>query len=66
MSQNQSKTEYLEVYVTEGEGDKAFWTKIGAAWPHKDQEGFSIHLTALPIDGKLTVRKPRRNDRERS
>ena len=21
------------------EGQKAFWTKIGAAWPHKDAEG---------------------------
>lgn len=22
------------VFVVEGEGDKAFWTKIGAAWNH--------------------------------
>ena len=44
------------VYIVEGEGDKAFWTKIGAAWPQSD-EGFSIQLTALPITGRLVVRK---------
>ncbi len=34
-----------EVYlVREGvkEGDKAFWNKVGAAWPHKDGKGFAV------------------------
>jgi hypothetical protein len=30
------------VYVAEGEGDNAFWTKIGAAWSHDDGDGFNI------------------------
>lgn len=29
------------VYHVEGEGQKKFWTKIGAAWAHEDCEGFS-------------------------
>jgi hypothetical protein len=33
------------VYVAEGEGDKAFWTRIGAAWPHDDGKGFNISLS---------------------
>jgi hypothetical protein len=40
----------------EGEGDSAFWTKIGAAWAHEDSEGFNISLTAMPLNGRLVVR----------
>ncbi|KSV67270.1 hypothetical protein N182_34120 [Sinorhizobium sp. GL2] len=53
------------VYVVEGEGDNAFWTKIGAAWPHEDGDGFNITLKAMPIDGKLSLRKVKpKNDTE--
>lgn len=45
------------VYIIEGEGDDAYWNKVGAAWPHKDGDGFNITLTALPLDGRLSVRK---------
>lgn len=47
------------VYSVEGEGDSAYWTKIGAAWSHKDREGLNITLTALPLNGRLIVRKPK-------
>jgi hypothetical protein len=59
-----SKPDY-GVYVVEGEGDKAFWTKIGSAWSHRDGEGMNIILTALPVNGRLTVIKPKseRDDR---
>lgn len=30
------------VYIVEGEGDNAYWTKVGAAWAHKDGDGFNI------------------------
>jgi hypothetical protein len=50
------------VYIVEGEGKKAYWTKIGAAWEHEDGEGFNISLTCLPISGRLVVRKPSRDD----
>jgi hypothetical protein len=53
------------VYVVEGEGDNAYFTKVGAAWPHKDGDGFNITLTAVPLNGRLVVRKPKANaDRE--
>jgi hypothetical protein len=43
--------------VLDREGDKsAIWARIGAAWPHNDGKGFNITLTALPIDGRLSVR----------
>lgn len=47
------------VYVVEGEGESAFWTKIGAAWMHEDGEGYNIQLTAMPLNGRLVVRKPK-------
>ena len=40
------------------EKSKGIWTKIGAAWPHKDGKGFNLELELLPIGtGKLTVRE---------
>jgi len=52
------------VYNVEGEGKKAFWTRIGAAWAHDDGDGFTISLTCLPLDGRLVVRKPRKDDKK--
>ncbi|MQW85996.1 hypothetical protein [Sinorhizobium saheli] len=53
-----------DVFVVEGEGNNAYWTKIGAAWPHDDGDGFNISLIAMPIDGKLTVRKKKPKSNE--
>jgi hypothetical protein len=43
------------VYVVEGEGEKAFWTKVGAAWQHADGEGFNVSLSAISLNGRLVV-----------
>lgn len=51
-----------DVYVVEGEGETAFWTRIGAAWPHANGEGFNIQLTCVPIDGRLVIRKRKPKD----
>jgi opacity protein-like surface antigen len=42
-----------------GEGDSARWTKLGAAWAHKDGEGFNIQLNFMPLgaEGRFVVRK---------
>lgn len=43
--------------VQNRDGDKsAIWTKIGAAWPHSDGKGFNVQLSALPVDGRITLR----------
>ena len=44
------------VYVVEDEGEKAFWTKVGAAWAHGDGEGFNVTLTAIPVSGGIVIR----------
>ncbi len=39
---------------TEGKG---FWTKIGAAWAHKDGNGFDLLLNLVPLDGRIVMRE---------
>jgi hypothetical protein len=35
-----------------------FWQRVGTAYPRPDG-GFTIQLTAIPINGKLVVRPPK-------
>ncbi len=44
------------LYSVTGEGEKAFWSRIGAAWPHKDGNGYSIKLESFPLNGRLQMR----------
>lgn len=51
---------YYRVYVVEnpnGEDDEGFWTQIGVAFAHKDHKGMNIILRALPLDGRLVLRR---------
>ncbi len=41
-----------------GNGQKAFWTRIGSAWAHTDGQGFNIQLDSIPLDGRITLRVP--------
>jgi hypothetical protein len=40
-----------------GGGERTAWTRLGVAWAHKDGEGLNVTLTALPVDGRLVIRK---------
>jgi len=46
-----------EVFVVTGEGETAFWTKVGGVWPHDDDRGYNVELTALPASGRLVIRE---------
>ena len=46
-----------EEYQSNGKTGKR-WTKVGAAFPHKEGPGFSIELCAIPLDGRLVVLPP--------
>lgn len=37
-------------------GEKAFWTKVGAAWAHRDTKGISLQLEVVPINGRIVLR----------
>ncbi|MEE4212420.1 MAG: hypothetical protein V2I43_24515 [Parvularcula sp.] len=41
-----------------GEAEKANWTRIGAAWPHKDGKGFNLDLEYVPQKpGRIVLRE---------
>jgi len=43
--------------IDKGEGNKAFWCKVGSAWENGDGS-WNIVLDALPVNGKLNMRDP--------
>jgi hypothetical protein len=47
----------VEEYESNGKTQKR-WTRIGAAFPHKEGVGFNIELKALPVDGRLVALPP--------
>jgi hypothetical protein len=55
-SEKSSKAPTHGVFVVEGDGDAAFWTRIGAAWAHQDGHGFNLSLAAVPLSGRLVAR----------
>ena len=58
-----NKPTYLVYHIADrdqdnGEEKNGFWTKVGAAWPHKDGKGFNLFVDMLPLDGRLVLREP--------
>jgi hypothetical protein len=47
-----------------GEGQKAIWTRIGAAWPHGSGTGFNIQLEALPLGDRIVLTEPKADEAE--
>lgn len=47
---------HVAYHVREREGDKGFWTRIGAAWPHADGKGFNVQFDVIPLDGRIVLR----------
>jgi len=47
---------HIAYQVREREGQDSIWTRIGAAWQHKDGKGFNIAIEAAPLDGRITLR----------
>ena len=57
--------DFIAFHVLEGERGKKYWTRLGAAWAHRDGEGFNIQLDVMPVtgfDGRIVLRVPRADD----
>ena len=51
--------QYIAYQVRDrGEGEKGFFSRIGAAWSHKDGNGFNIQVESVPLDGRIVLRTP--------
>jgi hypothetical protein len=48
------KPSYIAYVVRDRKGEKDYWNKIGALFPHKDGKGFG-----LVLDGRLVLRLPK-------
>ena len=49
--------DFLAWHVTQ-KGEKSYWNKVGAAWAHKDANGYTIQLEVVPINGRIVLRQP--------
>ena len=47
----------VEKYEDEAGAEKSHWTRIGVAFPHKDGNGLNVELKAIPVSGKLVIRR---------
>ncbi|WP_174843507.1 hypothetical protein [Thalassococcus sp. S3] len=57
-SQNQTRKPYMLGYAVRpiGDGTKSHWSKVAAAWAHKDGQGYEVRMDAMPVDGRLVLR----------
>lgn len=61
MTTTKENTPDLVAYFVTERGDKAFWTRIGAAWAHEDSKGYGLRLDLLPGNpaaGRIVLRSP--------
>ena len=62
---NQPKLIAYAVRDGNGPDGKGFWTRIGAAWDHKDGEGYTPQLELVPTgEGRIVLRPPRDENEE--
>ena len=58
---------FIAYHVTDAEGEKGFWTRIGAAWKHKDGEGYTLQLDLVPVaSGRISLRTPKAKPQEQA
>ncbi|CAA0099552.1 Uncharacterised protein [Halioglobus japonicus] len=53
------KPDFIAYNVTEGKGGKGYFHKVGAAWQHKDGQGYDLQLDSMPVGGRVTLREQR-------
>jgi hypothetical protein len=63
MSNNSNNIPSHRIYAVAKSGKRGYWREIGAAWPHKDGEGFNLKLDFLPLNGsEIVLRKPQADE----
>ena len=51
------KPMYRAYVVEDIDDENSFWTLVGSAFAHEDQKGFNLLLKAIPLDGRLVLRR---------
>ena len=52
--------------VKRGDDKDDFWLNLGVAFAHDDGDGFNLLLQALPIDGKIVLRRYKDEEDEKA
>ena len=56
---------YIVVEPREGSNKKPFWQKVGAAWPHKNGNGFDLVLPpGISVSGRIVCTQPKEESAE--
>ena len=60
-TQNESgkQPDYIAYNVQETKQGKPVFNRVGAAWQHKDGQGYDIQLESMPVNGRVTLREMR-------
>ncbi|MEM7220028.1 MAG: hypothetical protein AAF515_16800 [Pseudomonadota bacterium] len=53
------KPDFVAYNVEQGANGKGYFNKIGAAWAHKDGQGYEVNLDAVPVNGRVSLRAQR-------
>lgn len=57
--QSAAKVPSLVAWHVTQKGEKSYWHRIGASWDHKDNQGMTLVLDSLPVDGRVVLRAPK-------
>jgi hypothetical protein len=55
---NEPNTPAFQAWHVTKKREDSFWTKVGAAWPHRDGKGLSLQLSVIPMNGQIVLRQP--------
>ena len=53
------KPDFIAYSVEEGKDGQAYFNKIGAAWAHRDGQGYDLNMSATPVNGRVSLRMMR-------
>jgi hypothetical protein len=45
------------IWQVTGEGERARWNRVGAAWLHKDTKGANLKFDSFPLSGRIVLRE---------
>lgn len=58
-SEKGRKPDFIAYNVKETREGKGMFYRIGAAWQHRDGEGYDLQLDSMPVNGRVTLRELR-------
>jgi hypothetical protein len=50
------------IWQVTGDNDKAFWNRVGVAWPNRDGKGFILRFNSYPTTGRTVIREASTKD----